>query len=174
MLPTVGIESAADCSNRRKTMIYKVPSNQPGCIRVVFELPSCVWADRIFVSGSFNGWNEGETPMRQDRDGVWRASIDMPMGKQYEFRYIVDGRWQTDFHADGSATNSFGSQNSVIDLSLVVALPVNMRHSSQVSDGHVSVAPHLPAPSDMSSSPVRARAHVGPDIPRLRPRIAAA
>ncbi|MBK8046252.1 MAG: hypothetical protein IPK16_03450 [Anaerolineales bacterium] len=101
---------------------------------------------------------------------MWRASIDMPMGKYYEFRYIIDGRWQTDFHADGNANNSFGSRNSVIDLTLVVALPVSMRHSSQVSDGHVTVAPHLPAPSEIASTPVRARAHMGPDIPRLRPR----
>ncbi len=39
-------------------MIYKIPTSQPGLVCVVFELPSCVWADRIVVSGTFNNWDE--------------------------------------------------------------------------------------------------------------------
>ena len=104
-------------------MIYKAPSNQPGYVRVVFELPSCVWADRIYVSGSFNDWSETKIPMFQDRDGVWRATVELPAGQTHEYRYLIDGRWQTDYHADGCTNNSYGSHNSVIDLTLVMALP---------------------------------------------------
>ena len=43
-------------------MIYKIPTNQPGLVCVVFELPSCVWADRIVVSGTFNNWDERAFP----------------------------------------------------------------------------------------------------------------
>ena len=127
-------------------MIYKVPSHQPGFPRVVFELPSCVWADRIYVTGSFNNWDKTQGPMLQDRDGVWRAILELPAGQTYEFRYVIDGRWQTDYHADGFTDNEYGSHNSIVDLSTLMVLPMSGRVSSQVPDGHVVVAPHLPAP----------------------------
>ncbi len=46
-------------------MIHKQPSLYPGHVRIVFELPSCLWADRIFLVGDFNQWDEKQTPMRQ-------------------------------------------------------------------------------------------------------------
>ncbi len=42
-------------------MIRKLSSPVPGCVRVVFELPS-VWADRISIAGDFNNWSESATP----------------------------------------------------------------------------------------------------------------
>jgi len=30
----------------------------------------------------------------------------------------VDGTWQTDYHADGWASNEYGSQNSIVDATL--------------------------------------------------------
>jgi hypothetical protein len=97
-------------------MLYKKPSVHPGSVCVTFELPSCVWADRISVSGSFNQWDERGIPLVQGRDGVWRATVDLAAGQRYEFRYWIDGRWQTDYHADGFTDNQYGSHNSVIDL----------------------------------------------------------
>lgn len=99
-------------------MIYKQPSPQCDHVRVTFELPSCIWADRIYVTGDFNDWSHTSTPMRQSRDGVWRAVVDLPSGRPYEFRYLIDGRWHTDYHADGSHTNIYGSENSVIHADL--------------------------------------------------------
>lgn len=95
-------------------MIHKSRAPNPGFVRVVFELPSCVWADRIFLTGDFNDWEENELPLRQDRNGVWKAVLDLPVGRQYEFRYIIDGQWRTDSHADGFASNMYGSQNSLV------------------------------------------------------------
>jgi hypothetical protein len=156
-------------------MIYKIPTSQPGLVCVVFELPSCVWADRIVVSGTFNNWNERELPMHQDRDGVWRARLELPLGQRYEFRYLIDGRWQTDYHADGFTENGFGSHNSIVDLTLVMTLPLSARTNSQVSEGPVKVAPHLPVPSDVAMGPARTPRPMAPaEMPRLRPRVAAA
>jgi len=95
-------------------MIRKIPSSKADCVRVLFELPACVWADRIFLVGDFNEWSTSISPFTQGRDGVWRASADLPAGREYQFRYLVDGRWQTDFHADGWVENEFGSQNSIV------------------------------------------------------------
>lgn len=156
-------------------MIYKIPTSHPGLVCVVFELPSCVWADRIVVSGTFNNWNERDMPMHQDRDGVWRARLELPLGHRYEFRYLIDGRWQTDYHADGFTENGFGSHNSIVDLTLVMTLPITARTGSQVTEGPVKAAPHLPAPSDVAMGLARSPRPVQPsEMPRLRPRVAAA
>jgi hypothetical protein len=52
--------------------------------------------------------------LRQTRSGVWQATLDLPVGGRYQFRYIVDGQWRTDSHADGTSDNDFGSQNSIV------------------------------------------------------------
>jgi len=155
-------------------MICKLPLTQPGTVRVVFELPSCVWADRIFVTGSFNDWDRTALPMVQDRDGVWRATLELPAGQSFQFRYLIDGRWQTDDHADGFTDHQYGAQSCIVDLSLVVTLPITTRLSSQLPDGHVAELPHLPAPAGISASAPRIRARNVVELPRTRPRVAAA
>jgi 1,4-alpha-glucan branching enzyme len=95
-------------------MIRKYRSPIAGHVRVVFELPSCVWADRIALTGDFNEWRENDILFQQARSGVWQATVDFPLGARYQFRYVVDGQWCTDSHADGTSDNSFGSQNSLI------------------------------------------------------------
>lgn len=114
-------------------MIHKFPSAKPGCVRVTFELPSCIWADRIFVVGDFNEWSTTATPLAQERDGVWRVTLDLPQGSRYEYRYLIDGHWKTDCHADGFATNAHGSENSIVCTTLPMPVMVE-RASSQVWD----------------------------------------
>lgn len=101
-------------------MITKTNSVRQGYIRVCFELPSYLWADHIYLVGDFNGWNRQCTPLRQDRHGVWRVELDLPIGQRFEFRYLVDNNWLTDCHSDGVTTNPFGTQNSVIQTDLPV------------------------------------------------------
>lgn len=156
-------------------MIYKIPTNCPGFVCVVFELPSCVWADRIVVSGTFNNWNEREVPMHQDRDGVWRARLELPAGKRFEYRYLIDGRWQTDYHADGFTENEFGSHNSIVDLTLVMSLPLTTRANDQVPERQATAVPYLPARSNATAAKGHYLRPVAPaEMPRLRPRVAAA
>lgn len=111
-------------------MIHKMPSPRSGHVRVVFELPACIWADRIFLVGDFNGWNLDITPFIQGRDGVWRAAVDLIAGRSYQFRYLVDGAWQTDYHADGWIDNQYGSQNSIVNATLDVDEMVQAEQSS--------------------------------------------
>lgn len=99
-------------------MIYKQVSPIAGCARVKFELPSCIWADRISVVGDFNQWDQFANPLKQDRDGAWRTVIDLPLGNRYAFRYLIDGGWQTDTNADGFTTSQPGLESSVVDTSL--------------------------------------------------------
>lgn len=102
-------------------MITKTKSSQPGFVRVCFELPACVWADRVYLVGDFNGWDRRQTPLQQDRHGIWRTELDLPYGNCFEFRYLVDNRWLTDCHSDGVKTNIYGTQNSIVETVLSVA-----------------------------------------------------
>jgi hypothetical protein len=95
-------------------MIRKYNSPIAGHVRVVFELPSSVWADRISLTGDFNEWRENDIMLQQTRSGVWQAAVDLPFGTCSHFRYIVDGQWCTDSHADGMSDNTYGSQNSLV------------------------------------------------------------
>jgi len=155
-------------------MIYKRPSARPGFVHVTFELPSCVWADRITVSGTFNEWDDAGIPLVQSRDGVWRATIELPVGRRYEFRYVIDGRWQTDYHADGFTDNIYGSHNSMIDLvDSARGAMMTERQPSKVAEAQPVVAPHLALPKE-GGARVLAGDRATAEMPRLRPRVAAA
>lgn len=141
-------------------MIHKTHSPLPNHVRINFELPSCIWADRIFVVGDFNHWNQQATPMAQDRDGIWRASVDLPSGSRVEFRYLIDSHWQTDSHADGFATTALGTDNSVVDTSFMQTMRLAERLSSRVSDCTggafaASVYPRQPAAINRAKNRVR-------------------
>jgi 1,4-alpha-glucan branching enzyme len=101
---------------RGRAMIYKetLPNNQG--IQVTFELPSSIWAERVNLVGDFNEWDSTKDEMRQSRaDGKWRISMIFPKGKEYEFRYLVNGRdWHNDWHADKYRLNKYGTDNSVV------------------------------------------------------------
>ncbi|MCD6290080.1 MAG: isoamylase early set domain-containing protein [Anaerolineae bacterium] len=96
-------------------MIKKEPGRDPDKVRVTFELPGSLWAGEVCLVGEFNEWNRTSYPLRQERDGVWRVTLELPRGRRYQFRYLIDGtRWQNDPEADDHVLNEFGSYNSVV------------------------------------------------------------
>jgi len=97
-------------------MIFKEASQAPGRVRVTFELPSSIWAERVNLVGEFNGWDRARTPMRQTgADGSWRITLELAADRDYEFRYLIDGEiWYNDFDADSYIANEYGSDNSVV------------------------------------------------------------
>jgi 1,4-alpha-glucan branching enzyme len=97
-------------------MIRTSPSQLADHAFVTFELPAALWADRIFVIGDFNHWHPNHTPLRQERDGVWRTTLDLPTGRQYHFCYVVDGERRTEFHADGFAVAAESGHHSILAL----------------------------------------------------------
>jgi hypothetical protein len=115
-------------------VITKTVSPKPDYVRVVFELPASLWADHVALVGDFNHWDPAATPFRQGRDGVWRAVVDLCLGNTYEFRYLIDGRWSTDYHADGAAPNPHGSLNSVVRADPPARQPDHGLNSSMVRE----------------------------------------
>ncbi|MFN8494493.1 MAG: isoamylase early set domain-containing protein [Caldilineaceae bacterium] len=113
-------------------MIRKIRSPFVDHIRVIFELPAYIRAHQVNVVGDFNQWSKTATPLQQTRDGIWRASVDLPTGSRCEFRYLVDGQWMSDYHADALTINAYGSQNSLVIACLSVDDLLVARTSSQV------------------------------------------
>jgi 1,4-alpha-glucan branching enzyme len=87
-----------------------------GLALVTFRLPAATGADRACVVGEFNDWSQTATPMAVTADG-FEATIELPYGRQYRFRYLIDGhRWENDWAADAYVPNEYGGDDSVLDL----------------------------------------------------------
>jgi 1,4-alpha-glucan branching enzyme len=99
-------------------MILKQQLKKKSSVRVTFELPSNMWAERVNLVGEFNDWDTAATPMSRSRsDANWKVSLDLEAGQRYRFRYLVDGKeWLNDWHADDHLENPYGSYDSIVDL----------------------------------------------------------
>ena len=72
----------------------------------------------LYIRGDFNNWQLGETPMKLTKTtGAWSVSLDLETGKEYQFRYLIDGTtWENDPEADKFVPSGLGSENSVLAL----------------------------------------------------------
>jgi 1,4-alpha-glucan branching enzyme len=87
---------------------------RPVC-KVTFSLPAQVQGENVFLVGDFNNWDEGTTPMKRNKDGSFSATLELPVGAEYQFRYLVNGaEWHNDWEADKYVPNPFSGDNSVV------------------------------------------------------------
>lgn len=97
----------------------KFLKNKPVC-KVTFTLaPDLVQdAKKVFLVGEFNDWKVDATPMRKLKDGAFTRTLDLETGRDYQFRYLIDGRdWVNDWQADRYEFSPFGNcENSVVSL----------------------------------------------------------
>ncbi len=88
-----------------------------------FYLEGFPEADRVILSGTFNGWNEGYPEMKRVEDG-WALTLDLEPGI-YEYKFIVDGEWHHDPANPESIENEHGTLNSVFRIKKEVAFYLN-------------------------------------------------
>jgi 1,4-alpha-glucan branching enzyme len=69
-------------------------------------------AESASIAGDFNNWNTISHPMKKDKKGVWKISLDL-LPSTYQYRFLVDGEWQTDPHCTECVENPFGTLNCV-------------------------------------------------------------
>ncbi len=90
---------------------------RPVC-KATFCVPVAeVHGKQIGIVGEFNNWDtDAPINMAKKKDGTFSATVELPIGKNVEFRYLVDGqRWLNDTEADGNVMTPFGSENSVVN-----------------------------------------------------------
>ena len=73
-------------------------------------------AVRVQLVGSFNQWDLHATPLKKDRQGKWKVTLNLAPGR-YEYRYLVDENWQNDQRPVECVPNTFGSWNCVLEVS---------------------------------------------------------
>ena len=80
--------------------------------RVTFSLKAA-HAKEVSLLGDFNNWDAAATPMKRDKDGIWKSTLILSSGR-YEFKFLVDGKWREASKAEPSVPNSFGTLNNVL------------------------------------------------------------
>jgi 1,4-alpha-glucan branching enzyme len=72
-------------------------------------------AKKVSLAGSFNSWDTGALAAKKDTKGNWVVKTGLKPGK-YEYKFFVDGIWMSDPGCNSNVSNSFGSQNSIIEI----------------------------------------------------------
>jgi 1,4-alpha-glucan branching enzyme len=92
--------------------------SKPVC-KVTFSLPKAAAskAKKVMLVGEFNEWNSTALPMTKLKDGSFKATCDLTIGSEYQFRYLIDGKvWENDWQADKYVSNGLSDENSVVVL----------------------------------------------------------
>lgn len=96
-------------------MPKKTPVKNGSAAKVTFELRT--EAQDVHVAGDFNDWSTSTTPLAKRKDGRFTATMTLPKGKEYRYRFVVDGdQWANDADADRYEPNDHGSHDCIIDL----------------------------------------------------------
>ena len=70
-------------------------------------------AERVFIAGDFNAWDTTSHPMKKDKKGLWKVSLNLAPGL-YQYKFFVDGDWQNDPNCISLVENQFGTFNSLL------------------------------------------------------------
>jgi 1,4-alpha-glucan branching enzyme len=93
--------------------------SKPVC-KVTFKLSKSQVqnAGKVNIVGDFNNWNESSDELKPLKDGSFSHTIDLDSGREYQFRYLLDGtNWMNDESADRYVASGLGnSDNAVITL----------------------------------------------------------
>ncbi len=91
--------------------------SKPVC-KVTFKVPKTVanGAQQVYLAGDFNDWDTKATPMKGLKGGDFTTTVDLEVGREYQFRYLIDGKsWISEPEADKQVPNPYGDgENSVL------------------------------------------------------------
>ena len=86
--------------------------------KVTFRVPAeaAPEATTVFLVGDFNEWDSKATPMTRLKSGDFKVTLDLEAGRDYSFRYLIEGReWDNDWAADRYVPSGIaGTENSVV------------------------------------------------------------
>lgn len=72
--------------------------------KVTFSVPAelAAGAKEVSVLGEFNGWDpNAAAKLKKQKDGSYKGAVELVGGKEYQFRYLLDGqKWLNDREAD--------------------------------------------------------------------------
>lgn len=68
---------------------------------------------KIFVAGTFNGWQPKKTRLKDNDTGEYSVALKLPVGR-HEYKFVVEDSWCADPQNPEAVPNDCGSTNSVI------------------------------------------------------------
>lgn len=76
-------------------------------------------AQKVHLVGDFNNWKKKSLPLKKLKSGAFKITVDLPCGRDYQYRYLVDNTtWQNDWEADKYVPSPYyGAENSVVSVS---------------------------------------------------------
>jgi len=81
------------------------------------ELPEVQTVENIYLVGDFNEWDQAATPLKRNKQGSYRVTLELEPGRAYEFRYVINGsHWCNDWAADAYNPNTYGADNCVVEV----------------------------------------------------------
>jgi 1,4-alpha-glucan branching enzyme len=92
--------------------------SKPVC-KVTFELaPEQVSGNQVLLLGDFNNWDSEGISLKKQKNGNYKATLELPVGNDIQFRYLVDGEnWINDDAADKYVPSGVSADfNSVVVL----------------------------------------------------------
>ena len=102
---------------KHMSLAKKFLKSKPVC-KVTFQIPAeqVSGASKVNLLGEFTDWKENALNMRKLKDGSFTRTVDLEVGKEYAFRYLVDETvWHNDAEADAyQPTNVSMEENSVV------------------------------------------------------------
>lgn len=98
--------------------LYKTYHKTQKTCAVTFELSkeAAKGAENVWLVGDFNNWSSADTPMKKKKDGSFSVKLTLETEKEYQFRYLLDGKqWENDWAADKYVPAPFSfTDNSVV------------------------------------------------------------
>ncbi len=108
-----------------------------GLLRVEFAFDPPPGVERVYLAGSFNGWDSGATPMSRGGDGIFRVALPLEGGR-WLYKFVVDGDgWTHDPRNPSREDDGHSGFNSVLPLGRLAQLGAS---DGVVGDGRVEVA----------------------------------
>lgn len=122
-------------------MLTKQYSKSGAKCKVTFTLPleAITGAKKVNLIGDFNEWNPTlAIPMKKQKD-QYKITLELPTGRDYQFRYIGDnGKWENDWAADSYIYSTIANvDNSVLSLEEVIRFSVKGKvdiNANSISD----------------------------------------
>jgi 1,4-alpha-glucan branching enzyme len=115
----ITVPSRRKTKNKIMSISKQFLKSKPVC-KLTLTLPTdfAPEAQEISVVGDFNGWDSQENKMKKSKDGSFKAVIELEIGKEYQFRYLIDGViWKNEDEADKFVPAGISmDENSVVVL----------------------------------------------------------
>jgi len=89
-------------------------NNKPKLKKVTFSLEAAEAKD-VALMADFNNWNPEKHPMKNHGNGIWKKTVMLSPG-QYEYKFLIDGKWLEECKGNDTSPNCFGTYNSILRL----------------------------------------------------------